>query len=194
MGRTLKRVPLDFDYPLGEVWEGYLNQHYVPCEHCEAGWSLEYKFLEKCIYGYPMEKNEKLKSFVYTMLPHIQNFKITSSSHIYEFLTTKGKELNFPEKWHTCSTCDGSGIHPEAKEAHDNWEKREPPLGEGYQLWETTTEGSPKSPVFKTLDALCEWCETNATTFARDTATKEEWFKMLSDDFVYHKQGNAIFL
>lgn len=42
----------------------------------------------------------------------------------------------------------------------------DPPLGEGYQLWENCTEGSPQSPVFKTLDELCTWCEPNATTFA----------------------------
>lgn len=70
----------------------------------------------------------------------------------------------------------------------------EPPEGEGYQLWETTSEGSPVSPVFKTLDELCEWCEVNATTFARFTATKERWKSMLDDNFVHHATGNAIFI
>ena len=51
----------------------------------------------------------------------------------------------------------------------------EPPKGEGYQLWNTTSEGSPISPVFETLDKLCEWCEVNATTFGKFKATKEEW-------------------
>lgn len=68
------------------------------------------------------------------------------------------------------------------------------PKGEGYQLWETTSEGSPISPVFETLDELCEWCEENATTFGCSKARKEEWKEMLSTDFVYHKEGNAIFI
>jgi hypothetical protein len=55
----------------------------------------------------------------------------------------------------------------------------EPPKGNGYQLWETTSEGSPVSPVFETLDELCEWCEANATTFADFKATKEEWKQIL---------------
>ena len=39
-----------------------------------------------------------------------------------------------------------------------------PPKGEGFQLWETTTEGSPVSPVFETLDELCEWWLYGART------------------------------
>lgn len=86
-----------------------------------------------------------------------------------------------------------------------NWEKylEEPvkkleellevPNGEGFQLWETTSEGSPISPVFETLDELCEWCDGNATTFGSLKASKEEWKKMLSNDFVYHKEGNVMF-
>lgn len=70
----------------------------------------------------------------------------------------------------------------------------EPPKGKGYQLWEDVSEGSPISPVFKTLDELCAWAEKNATTFASFKATKEEWKKMLSDEFVYHKEGNTMFI
>jgi len=71
---------------------------------------------------------------------------------------------------------------------------KEPPKGDGYQLWETTTEGSPKSPVFSTLDELCEWCETNATTFSTAKVTKEKWKEMLSAGKVYHKEGCMMFI
>jgi len=81
MGRELKRVPLDFDWPSGKTWSGYLPEN-----------------------------------------------------------------------------------------------KYNPPSGIGYQLWETTSEGSPMSPVFSTLDELCEWCEyNNASIFANDTMSKECW-------------------
>jgi hypothetical protein len=63
----------------------------------------------------------------------------------------------------------------------------EPPTGPGYQLWETTTEGSPQSPVFATLEELAEWCEGNATTFADFTTTKAEWLKMFGKDCIYGK-------
>lgn len=69
-----------------------------------------------------------------------------------------------------------------------------PPTGDGYQLWETTSEGSPISPVFVTLNELCEWCEHNATTFGPFKATAEEWKSMLSDGVVSHREGNLIFV
>lgn len=64
------------------------------------------------------------------------------------------------------------------------------------QLYESTSEGTPVTPVFKAdeLEKLCEYAAEHATTFGSFKATKEEWLKMLKNDFVFHKQGNAIFL
>ena len=74
------------------------------------------------------------------------------------------------------------------------WTFLEPPTGEGYQLWETTSEGSPKSPVFATLDELCAWCEENATTHASSRTTASEWKRMLNKGLVYHQEGQNIFI
>ena len=54
------------------------------------------------------------------------------------------------------------------------------------QLYQTTSEGTPISPVFKgdELEKLSEYAAENCTTFGDFKATKEEWFKMLSEDFV----------
>lgn len=71
---------------------------------------------------------------------------------------------------------------------------QEPPQGEGYQLWETTSEGSPQSPVFETLEDLSAWCEINATTFADFKTTKEKWLEMLSNDSVHHVSGCVMFI
>ena len=57
-----------------------------------------------------------------------------------------------------------------------------PPTGEGYQLWETTSEGSPITPVFSTLWEVCEYAETNCTVFARTKISKEEWYDRLKTD------------
>jgi hypothetical protein len=86
------------------------------------------------------------------------------------------------EAWEKCI------YHPDNLK---KWEY-EPPKGEGYQLWETTSEGSPQSPVFKTLDELCTWCARNATTFGSFKANAHEWKKMLEKDFVHAKQGNWV--
>lgn len=151
MGRKLKRVPLDFDYPIGKVWYGYA--------------------------------------------PDLEDFKNNKE------LVKKVPEL----KTYTngiCEDCDKcfNNCNEDAdyciwynEDLQKLWFK-EVPKGEGYQLWETTSEGSPKSPVFKTLEELCEWCEDNATTFADFKATKEEWLRMLSSNKVCHKEGNVLFI
>ena len=64
------------------------------------------------------------------------------------------------------------------------------------QLYETTSEGTPESPVFRAdqLEDLCEYAAKNVTTFASNKATKEEWMRMLTTGFVHHQEGNCIFL
>jgi hypothetical protein len=63
------------------------------------------------------------------------------------------------------------------------------------QLYQTTSEGTPISPVFKAdeLEKLCEYAAENCNTFANYKATKEEWIKMLSNNFVYAQLGNVMF-
>lgn len=56
-----------------------------------------------------------------------------------------------------------------------------PPKGEGYQIWELTSEGSPISPVFETLEECCEWAAENLTIWARQKGTAEEWFNLLKE-------------
>lgn len=101
-------------------------------------------------------------------------------------------------KTHLCSKCKGSGEnwqHPKAKSNYKNWKSYEPPIGEGFQLWTTTSEGSPMTPVFESLEKLCEYCEKEkVSVFGYNTATKEEWMKMLDSDFVCHKEGNMVFI
>lgn len=60
---------------------------------------------------------------------------------------------------HLCSNCDGHGsveAHPGQRQAADAWERQEPPAGEGWQVWETVSEGSPITPVFATAEELVD--------------------------------------
>ena len=109
-------------------------------------------------------------------------------------IETRAKRLGVYGK---CPVCEGTGslfCSPEFEKLQNEWTKIEPPTGEGYQLWETTSEGSPISPVFSTLDDLCAWCEDNAGTFGSFRTTKEDWKSMLEEDCVVHKEGNKIFM
>lgn len=66
------------------------------------------------------------------------------------------KRLGVPSE---CDHCKGEGHiweTPEDKAAYDAWEPSEPPAGDGYQIWETVSEGSPISPVLATPEALAQ--------------------------------------
>jgi hypothetical protein len=103
MGRELKRVPLDFDWPLDTIWAGY-------------------------DYNLPGGLSEELSD--------------KWGGYLYEHR-----------------------IHP--------------PAGDGYQIWETVTEGSPISPVFATPDELAAWMVEHDTSITKNT-TKEQWVKFIT--------------
>src|SRR5690606_15034684 len=54
--RTVKRVPLDFDWPIGKVWDGYLMPESLRLPGCPAcdgrGWSPHARHLHDRWYGY----------------------------------------------------------------------------------------------------------------------------------------------
>jgi len=56
----------------------------------------------------------------------------------------------------------------------------EPPTGEGWQMWENVTEGSPISPVFETPEELAHWlADSNASACGHDGATYQQWLNMI---------------
>jgi hypothetical protein len=220
MGRKLYRVPIDFDAPLGKVWEGYVSPEWRPCPaNCEHGSTPAMAWIHSIVYLLTMLP-EAAFNVNRPIHPWLQQVALAPKQRpgkdIVEFtIGLCGRAPSFfghdavdqwhaqdaiikaaglSEDWGTCQTCHGHAIHPDDIAASEAWEETEPPQGPGYQLWGTTSEGEPMSPVFNNLNDLCTWCEYNATTFADATATAEEWKSMLSKDFVYHKEGNNIFI
>ena len=227
MGREMRRVPMDFDWPRSEVWKGYFNPLHDEVKDCPScaypsgGLGLNKKTaqLSRNFYDHSSESGkgwrdkitqeevdyllseDRLRTFVDGKW---QNLPITADEvnteqknfmgghdainrmYLIEF---RAKKLGI---WGPCDICEGHGsIYPEGYD-HD-YEWVEPPTGEGFQMWETTSEGSPASPVFASIDELAEWCATNASTFASVKASKADWLKMFNDEFVHHKAGNNIF-
>lgn len=81
----------------------------------------------------------------------------------------------------TCSQCKGEGTlwrSEQAKADYDAWEREEPPQGEGYQVWETVSEGSPISPVFDTPEGLAAWMTRNPWG-SDDGTTYEQWLAFI---------------
>lgn len=140
MGREVKRVPLDFDYPLDKVWYGY------QITFCHEDYT------EGCA---------RCREFARVMgIPMIE----------FDF----APDEPCPD-WR-------------------NHFKVDPPTGEGFQLWETTTEGAPVSPVFKTAEELAAWCEENATVFADYKASAADWMKMIQAQCFGVCAGGALFI
>lgn len=220
MGRELRRVPLDFSWPLKKVWDGYLNPHYKKCPHCTGnGYTAAHERLDSLVRLLLLSGEDSLRGkdhpYFEWIGKYVGGFEKSPSPDMHELTSglsgdgpngrsysntyranqaiIKAAGLD-PETWGICTECKGEGIDPVAKEAYDKWTETEPPKGDGYQLWETTSEGSPSSPVFGLLDELTTWCADNATTFGSSKATKEQWDKMLGDGMVYHQEGNAIFM
>lgn len=130
MGREIKRVPLDFDWPISWVWPGYMTN---VCS-------------EEVSYCLPKEQKE-------------------DSEKVCEYCRKAAKLANREIKSHGC---------PE-------WQVG-PPQGDGWQMWETTTEGSPISPVFATPEELAQWlADTGASSFGKMTASYKDWLTMIKE-------------
>lgn len=101
---------------------------------------------------------------------------------INQWVVTKAEAKRNGES-DSCAVCGGDGesfrddVH---RKTHDAWSSHGPPPGEGWQMWENTSEGSPISPVFRSPEALANWLSvTGASAFGREGASYEAWLEMI---------------
>jgi hypothetical protein len=247
MGREVRRVPLDFDWPLNKAWEGFLSPDRfdeTPCPDCKTGYSPHAENLYDLWYGHlPFDSastgstpwrhdSPAVRDFAQRNLSNAPDYygtgeaalvreaqrladlfnagwshhlsqddvdALVAAGRLYDFTHTWSRENGWQPKeppvmptaeqvneWSlrdmghdsinasvvirarceregiddTCPTCKGhaslekyEGQRAEA----ESWEPIDPPKGDGWQLWETVTEGSPVSPVFATADELASW-------------------------------------
>jgi hypothetical protein len=53
-----------------------------------------------------------------------------------------------------------------------------------YQMYESTSEGTPISPVFPTPELLAQWLvDNNASAFATNTASYESWLRVANGGY-----------
>jgi hypothetical protein len=269
MSREVRRVPLDFDWPLKKVWAGYLRPDELDGQKCVicdgGGYSAYAKRMHDRWYGYvAFDPSETGSTRLTPATPAVRAFaerNITRSpdyygrgesaivreaerlcglwnsmwSHhlhqddvdalieanrLYDFTRTfvagKGWQPIEPtptvtaaqvNTWSlsgfghdaincsvvvgaaceragqsdTCGDCGGHGSieRYEGQRAEaDAWESTKPPTGDGWQLWETTSEGSPVSPVFADGEALAQWMSVNPCGFGGEAitlATARRW-------------------
>lgn len=208
--RTVKRVPLDFSWPLRATWEGYLlpaSLRESECINCAGrGATTSFLWVQQIAalllllsddlraqeLGRPMHPYfNNCGSIAYGTRPgrDITDFTAGLAGRSPSFMGHDGidrwsatakliEAAGLPETWGRCPACGGHGSverYPGQREAAKKWKPTEPPAGDGWQLWETVSEGSPTSPVFATAEALADWCETGATWFGPNRWTRAEW-------------------
>ncbi len=225
MSREIRRMPLDFDWPLGKVWEEYLTPKRLqedPCPDCYrpgpggertsgCGSTAAAEWVHGALYLIGMMAEDvRSQSFAGTAdqftrfgddrsklhpyLADLQRINVYEhrrpSADIIDLVTgitgrdnlSMGTGSDFaygarkallvaaglPEDWGTCPTCQGHGSveafegQRAAAEAYHE-ENHDPPTGEGWQVWETTSDGSPISPVFAEKEHLVIWLTTKYT-------------------------------
>lgn len=272
MGRELKRVPMDFVWPIRTTWGGYLNPYRrqsTECPDCKgSGESPEVRRMGAEWYGnapfdpvaygatplvidhpaiveHARRNVERSPEYYGTGLRAVvaetrRLFELFRGQWSHQLIQADVDALVVADRLHdfrgrqpaadevnawsingmghdsinqwtcvkarcaregitesNCARCSGEGeFWPSegTKAAAEFWKREDPPTGDGFQLWETTSEGSPVSPVFATLGELCAWCADHATTFGSHKTTAEQWRKILDADFVCHREGNAVFL
>jgi hypothetical protein len=225
--RVVKRVPLDFDWPLNEVWKGYLmgGEFDFPCcttcgprdgygRSCGDGLTPEARAVEQSFYAFGCREEirwcDKLgqaevdhlvaEGRLSTWVPgedgergHWEQrprsaAEVNASPHIHDainrwkLVSFRCKQLGIDE---SCPDCGGHGdiATNEQREAADNWKGAEPPTGEGYQLWETISEGSPITPVFPRPVDLAQWCAENLTApGTSDQLHVGDWLSVIDGD------------
>lgn len=69
-----------------------------------------------------------------------------------------------PEGWGQCPICKGRAVveaYPGQEAEAEAWEPPTFPVGDAWQLWQTTTEGGPVSPTYENPEGLAEWMREN---------------------------------
>ena len=283
MGRELKRVPLDFAWPIDKIWHGFINHHadaQIKCPHCEGGYSPQYTKLHKMWYSHlgggftpemrgsvPYLPTDPLvQAVIRRKLERTKHVDRGGYSYYSEFgrlteqqtidkearrmcelwnsawshhlnqqdvaaLIKGGRLMDFTHEWtqgkgwrkkrgkivvtpkmvndwslegmahdcincsmvlraelkrlkqpYICAHCKGENhTWPDAasKRRYNRWKPTEPPKGDGYQIWENVSEGSPISPVFAKPEDLADWMIANDTSITRGS-TRDQWLKFIN--------------
>lgn len=213
MSREVRRVPLDFDWTLNQVWSGYLMPDRFQEDRCGAcygaGTTPAFQWLHRIglmldqliidvdeqAMGKPLHpwlaedtypptnnanvlerrgfwvKYEVLRptadiiEFAQALVAddEYEHCRVIERGRFAQnrYAITRGlvRAAGMPEGWGTCESCHGQGCieaWPGQRAQAEAWEPTEPPEGEGWQLWETVSDGSPITPVFATREGLVD--------------------------------------
>lgn len=181
MGREVRRVPLDWQHPTEwrERWDPNVQSvrmRLVPRALLDdypgavARWESE---------GAELARREGF-DWTFSVEYHLTGFQGRDDNEptIHPFDGPDDQPV---------AVLDADHLHELLTEQHAGW-RPDPddympvfPEGAatGWCMYETTSEGTPISPVFESPEALARWlADTGASAFGRDTATYDQWLRM----------------
>lgn len=177
----IKRVLLDFDWPVGYVWHGYLNPWPGPieCERCMGTGLNEdcQKLLRNFRRWAPRLTEKEVAVATQAGVSEAEiaylrnrNWDNVDSPLIRSYLTEiRAKTTGI---WGVCTTCNGNKVvgnpNPAVKQLYtdvdlfEEWKPIEPPKGDGWQLWQIREDGGyPASAVYQSDQELAKWCSSH---------------------------------
>lgn len=204
MGQEIKRVPLDFNWPLQKVWEGFLMPKSLSlpeCPDCRGdGYSVEARAIAETFYAHQIGGHNAEALAWHNKIGQAEVDHLVAEDRL-RVMRKREPTADNPRDWEwvseprtaaeinaentrggmnghdainrhllisfrcerlgikaDCPRCEGHGdiATEDQRKARDEWTGTEPPTGEGWQVWETVSEGSPITPVYPTKDALIE--------------------------------------
>ncbi len=138
MGRELKRVPLDFDWPLSKVWEGYLTPHnWEECLRCDgSGHNPETRTLQMA--WYPRQHEAPTDPTLRAIFEDNADFGYHLAQDECDHLTDKGRCVDLTSVWKRESPDDE---HPQWIRKKNADGRKYYPIAGLVKRWAQTTSG-----------------------------------------------------
>lgn len=165
---------------LADLFNGYKQNHLTQAEidiMIEGGSLDELKHVRLPDGSWVAREGTKITPEIYTATSISSHFRQSYMPILETLVSTNGG--------YTCEACNGEGSiwsSPEAERLAAEWEPIQPPEGEGWQLWETVSEGSPVSQVFATAEELADWLAgpgSSETDGVNRGTSRDQWLAFL---------------
>lgn len=223
LSREAKRVPLNFDWPLNKVWDGYLSPdpRWPTCAKCGGDGIHPFaKPIEKTFYALDVDATREQYAW-HNKITQDEVDHLVAEGRLstwvkddperggrWERLPRDADEVNAHSlglgghdainRWKLvryrcdrlgipceCDECAGHGnlATDEQRAEADQWKPTEPPTGEGWQMWESVSEGSPISPVCATPELLAEWMTAHDDSIT-SSMTYTDWLAAIGGEVI----------
>lgn len=218
MGREIRRVPVGFDWPLNKPWQGFIPPAWRPCPNeamrlCVNGSTPASAWLGVIVHHLMILGDDARRGRLHPWCAALALAPNAQPGPDMTALTVglAGREPSFlghdacdqwsaqkkiveaagldPNAWGTCTVCKGHAIHPDDYAASEAWEGEAPPAGEGWQIWETVSEGSPITPAFASPEELADWCVREEPWSTR--MDRAAWLRFIAAGWAPSMIGNG---